>query len=134
MASFDLWKEFPLHAEVTNGEQYGRIVPSPFISERTGDYLPMVRVDGLVRKVWPWSAPRWRVLSEAEAEARHWAREDARRAADLASEPVDNRRTRGGAVLPKWRRPVCVTPADNATEEQRAALDQHRGGDWNPFE
>lgn len=129
MATSDPWKTWPRGADVTNGTKFGVIVRSDFKSQRTGDYLPMVRVDGgPIRKVWPWEEPRWRVLTEAEAEMVHARREDARIAADLSSDQVDNRRTRDGrATLPKWG-PARVIPcaAPNATAEQRAAIERGR--------
>lgn len=139
MSYVDPWETWHLHDEVTNGSEFGKIVRSDF--KVRGEYQPMVRITEGPRarqKVWPWEKPRWVVMTEGESERAQALREDARRSADLAADTGDNRRTRDGRVtLAKWspefRRKVPRV-RENATAEQRAALNRHRGDESNPFE
>lgn len=136
----DDWQRWPLHAEVTNGTEFGRIERASFADPKTGVHDPMVRILGGPRhwkRVRPWQKPRWVVMSESESERAHATREDARMSADLAADTGDNRTTRDGKRLPKWSpefRRKLPRVRENATAEQRAAIDRHRGDDGDsPF-
>lgn len=133
------WEEWPLGSEVTNGTQYGVIVRSDFIWEKTGDYIPMVRVTGgPIKKRFAWEKPnRWRVLTESEAE-RVQAERDERRMARDADEPASARwKGRSGYTTRYEPRTgsAVVVDAPPVSAEHRAVIDRGRvvGDDDLPY-